>query len=184
MVLSEIGSLFLLLREFILRTLVAVSFIFAVVFFGLAIQRSIGGNGPYFIETDKALTSFAPLVEANQIVEIKDKAWRAQMKVYEDSLTRVMDSVANHRRLPELELLNQEANVARHKMIDSTSRWATNALKVAIDSFNVVTTDFSKKQNLGILFGAAGNTVVYGTGTRADKTQELVKYMENMTHEK
>lgn len=102
------------------------------------------------------------------------------MKVYEDSLAVIMDSVAEHKYLAELELLNLESNVYRHQMIDKTSRRANEILKTSLDSFNLVVARFAKQENIPVLFGASSNFIVYGAGSQADFTSKMQLFLKEI----
>lgn len=155
------------------------SFLLSILLCCMVIQQPLHGSGPYFIETDRVLSVYKPLIDANMQVKVKDQVWRDQIKVYEDSLVSLLDSVSEHKRLADLELLNLETNVLRHNMVDSTSRLASKVLALAIDSFNVVTANYANMRCFDILFGAVNNTIVFGTGTKADKTSDFIEYLES-----
>lgn len=133
--------------------------------------------GPYFIDSSRALDKFGPLLSANQVIASRDADIRTKLKVYDDSLAKLMDSASHHRGLSEMELINLESNVLRYTMTDSVARETKALVASASDSFNVMVAHFSEKEGIPVLFGSSGNTVVFGTGTRADKTDDLLRFM-------
>lgn len=158
------------------------SFLLSFAFLALAFQRPLSSKGPFFVDTSLVLPFFQPMVEGNRVIEEQDRFLKTQMKQYEDSLAVLMDSVAEHKYLAELELLNLESNVYRHQMITKTSKQAGDILAAAIDSFNLVISEFAQSENIPILFGAQSNFIVYGAGLKADvstKMQEFVKGKNN-----
>ncbi len=134
----------------------------------------------YFIETDVVLEKYSPMVAANESIKLKDQLINEKMKVYEDSLSRLIDSLSIRRGNEEslLSLLNLESNVQRHKMIDSTSKVASDLMKNAVESFNAIAAEFCKKNNIHLLFGTTGNFIVYGSHKKADLTEKFIKYLE------
>jgi hypothetical protein len=103
------------------------------------------------------------------------------MRVFEDSLAKIMDSLSVRRVAEEelLELLNLESNVFRHKQIDSINVFALSAMKTALDSFDSEIARFCKKAEINVLFGSNANTIIYGTNTKSDLTLAFLEYMEN-----
>ncbi|MFA6733756.1 MAG: hypothetical protein WCS71_01515 [Sphaerochaetaceae bacterium] len=161
-----------------MRVGIFISFVLGLAVFALSVislHRNV--PGPYFIDSSRALGKFAPLLSANQVIARRDANIRIKLKVYDDSLAKLMDSASHHRGLPEMELINLESNVLRHEMTDSVARETKALVASASDSFNVMAALFSKREGIPVLFGSSGNTVVFGTGTRADKTDDLLRFV-------
>ncbi len=161
-----------------MRVGIFISFVVGLAVFALSVISShLNAPGPYFIDSSRALGKFGPLLSANQVIARRDANIKIKLKFYDDSLAKLMDSAAHHRGLPEMELINLESNVLRHEMTDSVARETEALVASASDSFNVMAALFSKKEGIPVLFGSSGNTVVFGTGTRADKTDDLLRFM-------
>ncbi|PWJ61118.1 MULTISPECIES: OmpH family outer membrane protein [unclassified Fibrobacter] len=133
-----------------------------------------------FIDSDQVLAKYEPLLLANDAVRVRDQEIENKMKVYEDSLARLMDSLSVRRGEEEelLNLLNLESNIQRHKLVDSTSIYAQNELKTSIDMFNKMAAKYCKKNKLHLLFSTSNNTIVFGTGSKADVSNSFIKFME------
>lgn len=134
-----------------------------------------------FIDSEQVLANYEPLLWANESVRNKDNEIEQKMKVFEDSLARLMDTLSIRRGEEEnlLNLLNLESNVQRHKLIDSTSIYAQSELEKSIGMFNKLAADYCKKNNLHLLFSTSNNTIVYGTGSKVDVSDKFIKFMED-----
>ena len=72
--------------------------------------------------------------------------------------------------------MNLESNVYRKKKIDSISKVSQTELAVAIEQFNGRVKVFCEKRGIPVLFASNNNTVVYGTGEKADLTNEYINF--------
>lgn len=166
-----------------MRKLIGFSLGLSLLFcFASAYSAFLSQKGPYFIDTERCLQSYQPLLDANKMVEMRDQAIKVKMKTFDDSLAHLMDTVSEHRAKGEelLSLLNLESNVYRHQLLDSTSHFAQASMAEALDSFNSTAGLFSKKDGIPVLFGSSNNTVVFGSGKKADKTEAFLQYMEHL----
>jgi Skp family chaperone for outer membrane proteins len=148
---------------------------FASSVFLLANQKS----GPFFIESSKALEADAQMVAINQKIALQDEILKKQEQVFNDSITKLLDTLSVRRGEEEklIDLMNLESNIFRHKMIDSISTASHDEVNKALESFNEKAKAFSQKNGIGVLFGSGSNFVVYGTGTKADVTNKLVEFL-------
>ena len=73
--------------------------------------------------------------------------------------------------------MNMESNIFRHKKIDSIATASHVEVEKAINSFNERIKIFGQEKNISVLFGSNNNTVVYGSGTKADLTKELINFL-------
>ncbi len=158
--------------------------ILSIVFWGFVVSKvPWKAQGPYFIDTQKAMAAYAPMIHLNKNIQEKDQAWKERIRQREQALMARADSLAKQNRLIEFDVLNLEINVERHKAIDSTGLWASQEMTRLVDRFNGEIVEFSRKKGYQILFGTGNSTIVYGSGTMADKTAEFIDFLENH-HEK
>ena len=76
-----------------------------------------------------------------------------------------------------IDLMNLESNIFRHKKIDSISTASRTEVDNALNSFNERIKFFGQKRDIPVLFGSNDNSVVYGTGSKADLTNELIEFI-------
>ncbi|MCF0216373.1 MAG: hypothetical protein HUK21_07865 [Fibrobacteraceae bacterium] len=133
-----------------------------------------------FIDSEQVLAKYEPLVLANEALRLKEQVIEQKMKVFEDSLARLMDTLSVRRGEEEnlLNLLNLESNVQRHKLIDSTSIFAQDELKKAVENFNKLAIEYCKNNKLHLLFSTSNNTIIYGSGSKTDASESFITFME------
>ena len=136
-------------------------------------------SGPYFIDTDAALASDSEMQMINQRIALQDEILKKEEKVFNDSIAKLLDSLTVRRGEEEklIDLMNMESNIFRHKKIDSIATASHVEVEKAINSFNERIKIFGQEKNISVLFGSNNNTVVYGSGTKADLTKELINFL-------
>lgn len=135
-------------------------------------------QGPFFIDSTATLSADPNIQAVNQRIALQDEELKKNEKTYNDSIARLFDSLSVRRGEEELlvELMNLESNVYRHKKIDSISKVSQTELAVAIEQFNGRVKVFCEKRGIPVLFASNNNTVVYGTGEKADLTNEYINF--------
>ena len=135
-------------------------------------------QGPFFIDSTATLSADPNIQAVNQRIALQDEELKKNEKAYNDSIARLFDSLSVRRGEEELlvELMNLESNVYRHKKIDSISRASQAELALAIGQFNGKVKVFCEKRGIPVLFASNNNTVVYGTGEKADLTNEYINF--------
>ena len=136
-------------------------------------------SGPYFIDTDATLATDSEMQVINQKISLQDEILKKEEQVFNDSIAKLLDSLAVRRGDEEklIDLMNLESNVFRHKKIDSIATASHVEIEKAINSFNERIKIFGQEKNISVLFGSNNNTVVYGSGSKADLTKELNKFL-------
>ena len=136
-------------------------------------------SGPYFIDSTQALSADPGMLAVNEKNAIQDEILKKNERAYDDSIARLLDSLSVRRGDEEIlvDLMNLESNVYRHKKIDSIGAQSRVEVENAIGRFNEKAALFCKKNGIQVLFASSNNTIVYGTGEKADKTDELVKFL-------
>ena len=153
---------------------------FSLCFLGYAVKKSDGDVcNPYFIDSSAVLEADAQMQSINQRIGLQDEILKKKEQAFTDSIIGLFDSTSTRNEKDEkiVELLNLESNVYKHKMIDSISNASQLEIAAVLKNFNGKVGEYCKKNGISILFGSNNNTIVYGTGTKADKTKELVKYI-------
>lgn len=138
-------------------------------------------SGPYFIDSTIALGADAEMQAINQRIGVQDEILKKEEQAFNDSLMKLLDSLSVRRGEEEslMELVNLESNVFRHKKIDSISRASQVEIARSIEHFNSNVKIFCENAGIPVLFGSNNNTVVFGTGKKTDKTNELVTFLRN-----
>ena len=135
--------------------------------------------GPYFIDSNAVLAIDSEMQAVNKKIAIQDEILKKEEQAFNDSIAHLLDSLAIRRGNEEslIDLMNLESNIFRHKKIDSIATSSRVEIEKAISSFNERTKRFGLKKRISVLFGASNNTIVYGSGSKADLTKELIKFL-------
>ncbi|MBR5401704.1 MAG: hypothetical protein IK102_07825 [Treponema sp.] len=135
-------------------------------------------QGPFFIDSKAALSVDPDMLSVNQRIALQDEELKKNEQIYNDSIAKLFDSLSVRRGEEEalVDLMNLESNVYRHKKVDSISRVTQAELAVALDLFNGKIKVFCEKRGIPVLFASNNNTVVYGTGEKADLTNEYINF--------
>lgn len=139
-------------------------------------------DGPYFVDTSLIKSRYEPLHAVDVSIGQMEADVQKGMARFDDSLSKLMDSLANGNRKDGelLELLNMESNVARHKMLDSVRIIADMKMREAYGYLDRDIAGYCKRYGVEVLFGTASNTIVYGSGGKSDLTPGLLRYMGGM----
>ena len=136
-------------------------------------------QGPFFIESSKVLESDLEMQIINQKIAQQDELLKKEEQVFNDSIANLLDTLAVRRGDEEklIDLMNLESNIFRHKKIDSISTASRTEVDNALKSFNERVKSFGQKKGIPVLFGSNDNAVVYGSGSKADLTNELIDFI-------
>lgn len=136
-------------------------------------------SGPFFIDSNKVLESDAEMQNINQKIALQDELLKKEEQVFNDSIAKMLDSLSVRHGDEEklIDLMNLESNVFRHKKIDSIATASRAEVQNALQSFNEKAKAFSQKNGIKVLFGSGSNFVVYGTGSKADVTNKMIKFL-------
>ena len=136
-------------------------------------------SGPFFIDSERSLSADPGMLAVNEKIALQDEILKKNERAYDDSIALLLDSLSVRRGNEEtlIELMNLESNVYRHKKIDSIAALSRTELENALGLFNGKAAQFCRKNGIQVLFASSNNTVVYGTGGKADRTDGLVKYL-------
>ena len=136
-------------------------------------------SGPFFIDSNKVLESDAEMQNINQKIAMQDELLKKEEQVFNDSIAKMLDSLSVRHGDEEklIDLMNLESNVFRHKKIDSIATASRAEVQNALQSFNEKAKTFSQKNGIKVLFGSGSNFVVYGTGSKADVTNKMIKFL-------
>lgn len=138
-------------------------------------------QGPFFIESNKVLEADAEMQIINKKIAMQDALLKKEEQVFNDSIAKLLDTLAMRRGDEEklIDLMNLESNIFRHKKIDSIATASRIEVDKVLKSFNERIKIFSQEKGIPVLFGSNNNVVVYGSGTKADLTNELIKFIGN-----
>ncbi len=139
-------------------------------------------DGPFFIDSYQTISNSPHIQSINNQIAIQNEAIKRQSLKYSDSIARLLDTLSIKRGEQEetlIELMNLESNIFRHKKIDSLSRESEKQLTLARQAFNSQIESFCVASGISVLFASNNNTVIFGSGTKADKTQEFNHFIES-----
>ena len=138
-------------------------------------------QGPFFIESNKVLEADAEMQIINKKIAMQDALFKKEEQVFNDSIAKLLDTLAVRRGDEEklIDLMNLESNIFRHKKIDSIATATRIEVDKALNAFNERIKLFSQKKGFSVLFGTNDNSIVYGSGSKADLTNELIKFIGN-----
>ncbi|MCL4103375.1 Outer membrane protein (OmpH-like) [Fibrobacter sp. UWH9] len=163
-----------------MNKLSVVALLLSLLFVGIAF-KTLANDAcyPYFIDSTEVLAADQEMQAINRKIGLQDEILKKKEQNFTDSIMGLFDStsVRNEKYDALVELLNLESNVYRHNMIDSISKASQAEVEEAVKKFNEKVAEYCKRNGFAILFGSNDNSVVYGTGTKADKTKELITYI-------
>lgn len=165
----------------ILKKLSIVALLLSLCFCGFALLTVDGeANNPYFIDSVKVLEENVEMQAINQKIGRQDEILQKKENSFVDSIMSLYKSnpARNINNDSLVELMNLEGNVYRHNTIDSISKASRIEVDEALKRFNDRVGEYCKKNGISILFGSGNNFIVYGTGTKADKTNDLINYFK------
>ena len=138
-------------------------------------------QGPFFIESNKVLEADAEMQIINKKIAMQDALFKKEEQVFNDSIAKLLDTLAVRRGDEEklIDLMNLESNIFRHKKIDSIATATRIEVDKALNAFNERIKLFSQKKGISVLFGTNDNSIVYGSGSKANLTNELIKFIGN-----
>lgn len=148
--------------------------------FGITVINFITDShqGPYFIDSSKIVSADSEIIFFNAEMIKQQNELNEKLRSFDDSLAHLMDSLSVRRGSEEhlIELLNLERNICERKSRDSVAKDFRNKLENRLKKIDDNLGLFSKKNNLQVLFASNNNTIIFGTGTRADKTDAVLKF--------
>lgn len=132
--------------------------------------------GPYFIESEKVLSARPSLQTLERRLALFDEDWKRRDSRLMDSIARRLDSLSLNREEGEmwLELLNLESNIARYRAFDSASKAVQAEMDVELQMLDGKMAQFCAANGIPVLFASNNNSIVFGSGTKADKTKEFI----------
>ena len=138
-------------------------------------------QGPFFIESNKVLEADAEMQIINKKIAMQDALFKKEEQVFNDSIAKLLDTLAVRRGDEEklIDLMNLESNIFRHKKIDSIATATRIEVDKALNAFNERIKLFRQKKGISVLFGTNDNSIVYGSGSKANLTNELIKFIGN-----
>ncbi|WP_288786867.1 hypothetical protein [uncultured Fibrobacter sp.] len=138
--------------------------------------------GPYFIESEKVLSARPSLQTLERRLALFDEDWKRRDSRLMDSIARHLDSLSVNREESErwLELLNLENSITRHRAMDSASKAVQGEIQGELQMLNGKMARFCAANGIPVLFASNNNSIVFGSGTKADKTGEFNAFQESL----
>jgi outer membrane protein len=138
-----------------------------------------------FMDTQRAMAGFKPAIEANQKVKEEDERWKKNLKIMEDSLKSYMDTMTvrydrgtvqeKKAMQDELAMRNQQINNYTAVQGRKMQEFATQQLSGVYEKLNGFMREYGKAKGYDVVFGTANGSILYGEGTAADITDEVLK---------
>lgn len=134
--------------------------------------------GPYFFESESTLASYVPVQQINEKIAKQDAIIKEIEKSYLDSIVGLFDSTDSNQKPSQdmVDLLNLESNIFVHKKTDSLLTSMQADLAFAMKKFDADVALFCQKKGIPVMFSSNGNSVVYGTNSKADLTKDLTNF--------
>lgn len=161
----------------------------AFIFCFFSVYRWATPTGPVFLNAEQIMPELASMRAANAEIGARDQAWREELRRSGDSLKSLVDSMSRlyasagaaqrAQFKAELDLLNMESNVARHKGILATTAFSAQRTKAALEESNRLIQQFARGRNYTLVLGTAPGVVLYGAGGRADVSKAFIEYAHN-----
>lgn len=138
-----------------------------------------------FVDTQRLLTAFKEAHRVNKEVEAEDKKWKTALKTMEDSLKAFMDTMTvkydkaglNEKRemQDELAVRNQQVNNFQRVNTGKMQELSREKLSKVYEKIDAYMKEYGKSHGYEIIFGTAQGSILYGEGTPADITHEVIE---------
>lgn len=138
-----------------------------------------------FVDTGRLLTSFKDAHRVNKEVEVEDLKWKAAFKVMEDSLKAFMDTMTVRYDLAdfktkremqdELAVRNQQVTNFQRVNTGKMQEISREKLAKVYEKIDAFMKEFGKSHGYDVVFGTSQGSILYGEGTAADITDEVIE---------
>ena len=159
--------------------------VLAVLTFGLMVKWRGEARKLAFVDSQRLLMSFKEANQVNKEVEGEDLKWKAAFKTMNDSLKAYMDTMTVHydkaplkerREMEdELALRNQQINNFQRANVQKMQDLSREKLAKVYDKINAFMKEFGKARGYDVIFGTAQGSILYGEGSTADITDEVIR---------
>jgi outer membrane protein len=137
-----------------------------------------------FVDTQRLLTGFKEAHKVNKEIQDEDAKWKKDLKSIEDSLKAYMDVMsarydgadvkAKKEMQDELSLRNQQINNFQRANTRKMEELSRTKLAQVFEKVNAFMKEYGKAKGYAVIFGTAQGNILYGEGTGADITNEVV----------
>jgi outer membrane protein len=137
-----------------------------------------------FINSQRLLMGFKDAIKVNKEVEEEDTKWRGVMKMMDDSLKAFMDSMSvkydkadlkkKKEMQDELAVRNQEIGNFERVNTQKMQKLSQEKLATVYEKINAFLKEYGKQKSYDIIFGSTQGSILYGEGTAADVTDEVI----------
>ena len=138
-----------------------------------------------FVDSQRLMTGFKESHKVDKELRDEDAKWRADLKTMEDGIKVFMDSMSvkydkadakvKKEMQDELSLRNQQANNFERANVRKMQE--TNQAKMAkvFEKINAFMKEYGKSHQYEIVFGTVNGSILYGEGSPADVTTEVIE---------
>jgi Skp family chaperone for outer membrane proteins len=137
-----------------------------------------------FVNTQRLLMGFKDAIKVNKEVTDEDAKWRGAMKTMDDSLKAFMDSMSvkydkadlkkKKDMQDELAVRNQEIGNFERVNTQKMQKLSQEKLAAVYQKVDAFLKEFGKQKGYEIIFGSSQGSILYGEGTAADITDEVL----------
>lgn len=171
----------------VVSILATCSIIFSLCAIALVAYYKITNVDYGFVNTEKLLNSFVESQKALDEIKVEEEKWAKDRSIIEDSLkafesrmaeTYATLSIAEKKkmkneqvsRIEELGRFNQARSVAIQNM-------HVEKLQNVYQKINAAMADFASERGIEIVFASSNGSIVYGDGTKADLTEDFLRFL-------
>lgn len=154
---------------------------------GLSVANRLEAKKVAFVDTQRLITGFKEAHKVNKEIQAEDEKWRKDLKAIEDSLKAHMDDMsANYDRSDakskkemqdKLSLRNQQMNNFERMNVKRMQELTTKKMSSVYEKINASMKEYGKAKRYDIVFGTVSGSILYGEGTKADITDEVVELL-------
>jgi Skp family chaperone for outer membrane proteins len=140
-----------------------------------------------FVDTQRLLTGFKEAHKVNKEIQVEDEKWRKDLKAIEDSLKAHMDYMSAHydasdakkkkEMQDELSLRNQQMNNFERMNMKRVQELTDKKMAGVYEKINTFMKEFGKTKGYDIVFGTVNGSIIYGEGSKADVTNDVVELL-------
>lgn len=150
----------------------------------VGLKKEAGVRKIAFVDTQRVLMGFKDANAVNKAVEAEDQIWKSALKVMEDSLKSYMDSMTvkydkadaktKKEMQDELSVRNQQINNFERVNTKKMQDLSREKLASVFEKINALLKEYGKARHFDVIFGTAQGSILYGEGTPADITDEII----------
>jgi outer membrane protein len=140
-----------------------------------------------FVDSQRLMTGFKESHKVDKELRDEDAKWRTDLKAMEDGIKAFMDSMsANYDKADakikkqmqdELSLRNQQANNFERANVRKMQEANQAKMAKVFEKINAFMKEYGVAHHYEIVFGTVNGSILYGEGSPADVTTEVIEQL-------